>query len=99
MAVDTGATGTRQTMGGADACQGGRDRGEERAKAAIDRSRSGSTGSAIMALFLAAADRCPGAQDQRPGQRGVRPDPGGGPSDVGDRPAADADREAISGPK
>ena len=29
---------------------------EERAKAAIDRSRSGSTGSAIMAHFLAAAD-------------------------------------------
>jgi hypothetical protein len=56
MAVDTGVTGTRQTMGGADACQGGRDRDEERAKAAIDRSRSGSTGSAIMAHFLAAAD-------------------------------------------
>jgi hypothetical protein len=55
-AVDTGATGTHQTMGGADTCQGGRDRNEERAKAAIDRSRSGSTGSAIVAHFLTAAD-------------------------------------------
>src|SRR5262245_41307929 len=61
-------------MGGADACQGGRDRGEERAKAAIGRSRSGSTGSAIMALFLAAADKLhwwdclkgPGAQRRGP---------------------------------
>ena len=38
------------------ACQGGRDRTKEGAKAAIDRSRNGSTGSAKVAHFLTAAD-------------------------------------------
>lgn len=65
-AVDTGVTGTRQIMGAADACQGGRDRDEERAKTAIGGSRSGSTGSAIMDHFLAAADN--GPVRRRPGR-------------------------------
>ncbi len=42
------------------ACLPGTKRREKRAKAAIDRSRNGSTGSAIMAQCLAAADRIPG---------------------------------------
>jgi hypothetical protein len=65
-AVDTGVSDTGQIMAGADACQGGRDRDEERAKTAIGGSRSGSTGSAIMAHFLAAADIVPTIVSRQP---------------------------------
>ena len=52
----TGRHATPRLLARTHACQRGRDRMEEGAKAAIDRSRNGSTGSAKVAHFLTAAD-------------------------------------------